>query len=130
MCLIQRLSALATRLGVEVKAKVDASHPGLARVWVCFGTVDGQVVVRSAHHVAGVTRLDKGRYRVAFASPLPDANYCWTALARSNTDSGLQRQVVVRATAELKTTQFVDLTCASGTASFEDSPEINLVVYR
>ncbi|AUM00562.1 hypothetical protein B4966_10590 [Rhodocyclaceae bacterium] len=130
MSLAARIAALAGRIGLEVKTKVDAGHPGLARAWVCFGFVGHQVVVRAAHNVASVARLAAGRYRVHFASPLPDANYCWVGVARSNTNSGTQRVAIVRATADEKTPTHVDVGCATTTASLADSPEINLVVYR
>jgi hypothetical protein len=130
MSLASRIAALAGRIGLEVKAKIGADHPGLARAWVCFGYVGNQIVVRAAYNVASVTRLTAGRYRVSFATPMPDAHYCWTALARSNTNSGTQRVAIVRATADEKTPTHVDVGCATTTASLADSPEINLVVYR
>ena len=37
MSLASSIAALAARIGFEVKAKIDATHPGLARVWVSFG---------------------------------------------------------------------------------------------
>lgn len=116
MSLVSRVAALAARIGLEVKAKIDATHPGLARVWVSFGYVDGQIVIASAHNVASVVRTAAGRYRVHFAVTMPDAKYGWTALVRSTSD--------------LKTAQYVDVSCATSQASFDDSPEINLVVYR
>jgi hypothetical protein len=130
MSLVSRLAALASRIGREVKTKIDVSHPGLARAWVCFGHVGNQVVVRAAHNVASVTRLAAGRYRVHFARPLPDANYCWVGVARSSTNSGTQRLLIVRATADEKAPTHVDVGCATTAASFADSTEINLVVYR
>lgn len=98
--------------------------------WASFSYVGNQVVVRAAHNVAGVTRLAAGRYRVTFATAMPDAHYCWTALARSNTNTGTQRLLIVRSTADEKTPTHVDVGCATTAASFADSPEINLVVYR
>jgi hypothetical protein len=97
---------------------------------VCFGYVGNQIVVRGSHNVASVTRTAAGRYRVTFATPMPDANYCWTALARSSVDTGQQRIAVVRATADAKTAQFVDISCTTAASSFADSSEVNLVVYR
>ena len=73
MSLASRISALASRVGLEVKTKIDATHPGVARAWVCFGYVGTQVVVRASHNVASVTRTAAGRYRVTFAAPMPDA---------------------------------------------------------
>ena len=130
MSLATRISALASRVGLEVKSKINASHPGVARAWVCFGYVGAQVVVRASHNVASVTRSAAGRYRVTFATAMQDANYCWTALARSSTNTGQQRVAIVRASSDLKTAQYVDISCATAAASFDDSSEINLVVYR
>ena len=130
MSLASRINALASRVGLEVKTKIDATHPGLARAWVCFGYVGNQVVVRASHNVASVTRLGSGRYRVTFAMAMPDTNYCWTALARSSTNSGTQRIAIVRSIADQKTAQHADISCATSSASFSDSSEINLVVYR
>jgi hypothetical protein len=67
---------------------------------------------------------------VTFATPMPDANYCWTALARSSTNSGTQRIAIVRSSTDQKTAQYVDISCATTAASFDDSSEINLTVYR
>lgn len=130
MSLVSAIAALASRIGFEVKTKIDASHPGVARAWVSFGYVGGQVVIASSYNVASVVRTAVGRYRVHFAVTLPDANYCWTALARSSTNSGNQRSAIVRSTSDLKTEQFVDIACGTSSASFDDSSEINLVVYR
>ena len=130
MSLASAIAALASRIGFEVKTKIDASHPGVARAWVSFGYVDGQVVIASSYNVASVVRTAVGRYRVHFAVTLPDANYCWTALARSSTNSGNQRSAILRSTSDLKTEQFVDIACGTSSASFDDSSEINLVVYR
>ena len=130
MSLASRISALASRVGLEAKTKIDATHPGLARAWVCFGYIGSQIVVRSSHNVASVTRTSTGRYRVTFATAMPDANYCWTALARSSTNSGTQRIAIVRSTSDQKTVQYVDISCATSSASFSDSSEINLTVYR
>ena len=130
MSLARRIAALADRVGLEVKTKIGASHPGVARAWVCFGYVGNQIVLRAAHNVANVTRTAAGRYRITFATPMPDANYCWTALARSSVDSGQQRIALIRATSDVKTAQYVDVSCATTATSFADSSEINLMVFR
>ena len=72
MSLATRITALASRIGLEVKTKIDASHPGVARAWVCFGYVGSQIEIRAAHNVASVTRTAAGRYRVIFANAMPD----------------------------------------------------------
>ena len=130
MSLASRITALASRIGLEVKTKIDATHPGLARAWVCFGYVSSQIVVRSSHNVASVTRLGTGRYRVTFATAMPDDGYCWTALARSSTNSGTQRFATVRASTDDKTPQHVDVRCTTAGGAATDSTEINLAVYR
>ena len=48
MSLSDRIASLAARIGIEVKTKIDASHPGLARAWVSFGYVDGQMVMKKS----------------------------------------------------------------------------------
>ena len=130
MSLATRITALASRIGLEVKTKIDASHPGVARAWVCFGYVGSQIEIRAAHNVASVTRTAAGRYRVNFASAMPDDGYCWTALARSSVGTGTQRIAVVRSSTDQKTAQYVDISCATTSASFDDSSEINLTVFR
>lgn len=129
MNLAQRIGALASRIGLELKSRIDARHPGVARAWVCFGYNGNQVVMRAAHNVASVTRTAAGRYRVTFATAMPDANYCWTALARSSSNSGAQRLAIVRSISDQKTAEYVDLSCATSSSSFSDSTEINLVVF-
>lgn len=130
MSLSSAIAALASRIGIEVKSKIDADHPGVARAWVSFGYSNGEVVIAAAYNVASVVRTAVGRYRIHFAVVLPDASYCWSAIARSSTNSGTQRVAIVRSTSDLKTDQFVDISCATAQASFDDSSEINLVVYR
>ena len=131
MNLSQRIAALAARIGLEVRSKANATHPGLARAWACFGWTGTAMVLRSAHNVASVSRLATGRYRIHFAAAMPDAHYCWSALARSSTDSGTMRLAIVRSTSDQKTPQHVDVCCATAaSATFSDSTEINLIVYR
>jgi hypothetical protein len=48
MSLASSIAALAARIGFEVKTKIDVTHPGIARVWVSFGYVGGQVVIHGA----------------------------------------------------------------------------------
>ena len=130
MSLAARISLLASRIGLEVKTKIDASHPGVARAWVCFGYVNSQIVIRAAHNVASVTRTAAGRYRVNFASAMPDDGYCWTALARSSTNTGTQRIAVVRSSTDQKTTGHVDISCATTLFTVADRTEITLKVFR
>ena len=66
MSLVAQLSALATRIGTEIKGLIRPDHPGLARAWVNFGYVGGAIQLRAAYNVAAVTRLGTGRYRIEF----------------------------------------------------------------
>ena len=69
MSLASRISALASRVGLEVKTKIDATHPGVARAWVCFGYVGNQVVVRIV--------AQRGQRDPDGGGPLPrDLRYC------------------------------------------------------
>ena len=130
MSLASRMALLASRIGIEVKSRIDAGHPGVAKAWVCFGYVDSQIVIRAAYNIANVTRTATGRYRVTFAGAMSDDHYCWTALARSSSNNSTQRLAIVRATSDQKTPEYVDISCATTSASFADSTEINLMVLR
>lgn len=60
----------------KIVSLLDAlTHPGLARVWVSFGYVGGQIVIGSAHNVASVVRTAAGRYRVHFALAMRSIAY-------------------------------------------------------
>ena len=129
MSLVAKLSALATRIGAEIKGLVHPSHPGLARAWVSFGFNGSAMQVASSYNVATVTRLAAGRYRVTFATPFANANYCWVATCRSNTASGNLRFAAARSTTDGKTTSQLELVCTTSTASLADTTEVNLVVF-
>ena len=130
MSLATRITALASRIGLEVKTKIDASHPGVARAWVCFGYTGSQVVIRASYNVASVTRLATGRYRVSFASAMPNADNSWVASTlKSASILGLQRIALVRASADTKTAQHLDVSCASSTAA-TDADEFNVTVFH
>ena len=130
MSLASQISALATRLANEIKTLVRPEHPGIARAWVTFGYSGGTMQVRASHNVSGVTRLATGRYRITFAVPLADANYCWLAFARSSVNTGTARTALARSTSDAKTAAYVDVVCATGNTSLADTTEMNLVVYR
>lgn len=130
MSLVAQLSALATSVGTEIKGLIRPEHPGLARAWVNFGYVSGTVQLRAAYNVASVTRLRKGRYRINFETPFPDAKYCWVATGRSNTATRTIRFAAARGTTDGKTANYIELVCTSSAASLADTPEISLVVYR
>lgn len=128
MTLAQHIAALATRIGQELKARVTPEHPGLARAWVCFGWVRGEVVVHAGYNVKKVMRLSPGKYRVVFADPMPDEHYCWLAFAR-NSDKTM-KMAAARVSCDDKTVDDVELVCATPSGTLADSSEINVVVYR
>lgn len=130
MSLAGQLTLLANRIGTEIKGLIRPDHPGLARAWVNFGVIGGAIQINASYNVADVTRLAAGRYRVTFDTPFADANYCWLAFARSNTNSSTQRMALVRATTDAKTTAYVDVICATSGGSLADTTEFNLTVYR
>lgn len=130
MSLVAQLSALATRIGTEIKGLIRPDHPGLARAWANFGYVSGAVQLHAAYNIATVTRLGTGRYRIAFESPMPDAKYCWVATGRSNTTSGTIRFAAARGTTDGKAEAGLEIVCISSSGSLADTPEISLVVYR
>ncbi|QLQ00162.1 MAG: hypothetical protein HZY78_08135 [Burkholderiaceae bacterium] len=130
MSLVAQLSRLATRIGTEIKGLIRPDHPGLARAWANFGYVGSAVDLRAAHNVASVSRLAAGRYRITFATPFVDADYCWVATGRSNVATGTIRFSAARSTTEGKTTTTLDIVCITGAGSLADTTEINVVVYR
>ena len=130
MSIVAQLSALATRIGSEIKGLIRPDHPGLARAWVNFGYVSGAIQLRAAYNVASVTRLAAGRYRVTFMTPFADTGFCWQATVRSPSDKKTIRFASARDTREAKTTNTLELVCISSNDSLADTTEINLVVYR
>lgn len=52
---------------------------GLCRAWVNFNGT-GTVAIRASFNVASITDNGTGDYTVTFATAMPDANYCVTAL--------------------------------------------------
>ena len=131
MSLSDRIAGLAARIGFEVGTKVNATHPALARAWVSFGYVAGQTVIHHSYDVASVERLAAGQYRITFATPMADANYCWTANARSPSTSGSQRLAVAATSTDERAAAHLDVRCVSTLAgSPADSTEINVVVFR
>ncbi len=128
LTLAQHIADLATRIGLELKARVTPAHPGLARAWVSFGWVDGHMVIHAGHNVRKVLRLAPGKYRVVFDESLPDAHYCWLAFARNGDKS--MKMAAARVSCDDKTTDDVELVCATPSGTLADSGEINVVVYR
>lgn len=134
MNLAQHITELAQRLALELKTRITADHPGVAKAWVCFG-VNGSgskatVVVRAGFNVHSVTRATTGKFRVTFLSSMPDANYCWQAFARNSGNQSAMKHAGARATAEAKTAQFVEVICTTSNGTLTDTTEVNLTVWR
>lgn len=130
MSLVQRISDLATAIGAQVKARLTADHPGVAKAWVCFGYVDDQMVIRAAYNVQDVTRTGAGKYRVNFATAMPDAKYAWHAFARQGGGQTSLQFAAARPTAEAKTADYVEVICVTASGTLSDTPEMNLMVLR
>ncbi len=130
MSLTGNIAELAAAIAQEVRTRITADHPGLARAWVCFGTVSDQAVIRSAFNVQSVERLAAGRYRVVFTEPMPDDAYCWTAFARNAGRQSAMKSASARARAEAKTAAFVEVICTTAAGTLTDTSELNLIVFR
>ena len=130
MSLSQRISDLAVAIGRQLKTCISAQHPGVARAWVSFGYVGSKVVILSSFNVHSVSREATGKYRVTFATPMLDANYCWSAFARNSGSQSTLKVASARVTAEVKTADYVELICTSQAGTLSDTSEMNLMVYR
>ena len=130
MSLSHRISDLAAAIGRQVKTRISADHPGVARAWVSFGYVGNKTVILSSFNIQSVTRDSTGKYRVTFANPMADANYCWTAFARNSGNQSTLKVISARVNAEGKTDDYVEVICSSQSGTLSDTTELNLVVYR
>ena len=130
MSLAEHLASLASRIAAEFKSCVRNSDPRLPRAWVSFGWVGNTIRVASSYNVASVRRLAAGQYRITFATPFIDADYCWLAFARSSGNSGAVRVAIARATTDAKTPAYVDVACATSSTTLGDTTEVNFVVYH
>ena len=130
MNLVQKISDLATAVGAEVKSRITAYHPGVAKAWVCFGYVGDQMVIRAAYNVEAVTRLVAGKYRVDFARAMPDAKYAWHVFARQGGSQASMQFGAARPTAEAKTADYLEVICVTANGTLVDTPEMNLMVLR
>ena len=130
MSLSHRISDLAAAIGRQVKTRISADHPGVARAWVSFGYASNRITIRSSFNVRSVTREATGKYRVTFASAMSDADYCWCAFARNTGSQSTLKFASARVNAEAKTADYVEVICSSQSGSLTDTTEMNLMVYR
>ncbi len=130
MSMAIRIADLATAVAIEIRSRITADHPGVAKAWVCFGYVGKQMVVRQAFNVHSVTRRSKGVYRVTLTNAMVDANYCWQAFARNEGNASTLKFASARISADHKTATYIDVICASQAGTLSDTTEINLTVWR
>ena len=130
MTLARSIADLAAAIGREIKSRITADHPCVARAWVSFGSVGNATVIRASFNVQSVTRVATGKYRVTFATPMFDADYCWTAFARNAGNQSTLKFAAARVTAEAKTANYVEVICATHAGTLSDTTELNLTVFR
>lgn len=130
MSLVKNIADLAKAIGLEIKARITAHHPGVAKAWVCFGYVGDQMVIRAAYNVQSVTRMAAGQYRVTFTRAMPDAKYSWLAFARQAGNQSTLQFAVARPSAEAKRADYVEVICVTQNGTLSDTPEMNLTVMR
>ena len=130
MTLARNIADLAAVIGREIKSRITADHPGVARAWVSFGSVGNATVIRASFNVQSVTRVATGKYRVTFATPMFDTDYCWTAFARNAGNQSTLKFAAARVTAEAKTANYVEVICATQAGTLSDTTELNLTVFR
>ena len=130
MTLARNIADLAAAIGRAIKSRITADHPGVARAWVSFGSVGNAIVIRASFNVQSVTRVATGQYRVTFATPMFDADYCWTAFARNAGNQSTLKFAAARVTAEAKTANYVEVICATQAGTLSDTTELNLTVFR
>lgn len=130
MTLTQHITELALTIAREIKTRIKADHPGVAKAWVCFGFENSDVVIRSAFNVSAVTRMGSGVYRVSFTHAMVDANYCWQAFARNAGNQSSMKQAAARMLAEDKAPEFVEVICSTSAGSLSDTTEMNITVWR
>ena len=70
MALVDRIADLAIRIGRVLASKIDATHPGVARAWVCFGVIDGDAEKLNACTIRETLARTSASTRLSSASSL------------------------------------------------------------
>ncbi len=75
----------------KVLAAGGSWQPVACRAWVRFTVSGGTATIQAQYNVASVTRTAQGKFTIAFATALTDANYCAQGMARrtAGTTSGM-----------------------------------------
>ena len=133
MSLVRKIADLAARIAVELKSKATLGEvktfPGVAKAWASFGLHAGNAQLFSGFNVAAVERQGVGRYRVVFATPFANTNYCWQAFARNSGQRDSVKLAIARVRGDAKTATSLELSIVSTSGSPVDSAEINVVVF-
>ena len=120
---------LAARIGFRGQDQ-DRRHasrrcPGVGQL-----RLRGRQVVVPARTTSPASTHGGRAATASFRHAMPDANYCWTASPAAAPTPGQQRVGHRARQLRPQDRQYVDISCATTAASFDDSSEINLVVYR
>jgi hypothetical protein len=102
---------------------------GSAKAWVNFNGT-GTVAIRASYNVSSITDNGTGDYTINFTNAMSDANYSITAWARHNDDTGGRSVCSGRNTGTKTTSAVAVLTGYSGQAGTQDSPEVDVAIFR
>ena len=129
MSLVRNLADLAARIAMELTTKVTPAHAGVAKAWASFGQQGANARLFAGFNIAAVERQGVGRYRVVFATPFADTNYCWQSFARNSGQRDSVKLAIARVRGDVKTASSLELSIVSISGTPVDSAEINLVVF-
>ena len=100
-----------------------------ARAWVNFDG-NGTASIRAASNVASVTYINTGRYRINFATPMPDTNYVTVATAGVSSSASSYYNVRTYGTPSTSSVSIMVTAQSSGSPTYFDAEYMNLVVFR
>ena len=121
MSLAAHLVRLAEAVGAELRVRITAGHPGVAKAWAAVGDLESVPLVRAGFNVAGVTRSATGCYRVTFAPPFANGNYAVVAMAGADSPVGV--------TLGTRTAEGVDVFCVTPAGVPVDLAALDVVVF-
>ena len=111
----------------------DGSENYKCRAWVNFNG-QGTVAIRAAGNVSSITDNGTGLYTVNFTNSMPDTNYSFLGFTRRDNDNAPTTQVISANATQTKSVGAVSIKNSyvdnGGNVNFNDSPEINVIVFR
>ena len=141
--LVQDASITTAKLAAAATTpdKLSGGQSGSApvygcRAWCNFdGTLTGTNAPRAGGNVTSVTRNGVGDYTINFAIAMPDANYAVSlgnvGYLSTNTSTSLSIKAGANATVPaLKTISSLGVAYCNTTATYYDSAEINVMIFR